>query len=75
MRVRLFGVFAHMAGVNELTLEVKTPRPVGEVLKEVIPRYEEFQNKIIIVNGKPSSEEVLVGNGDEVKVLPVLSGG
>lgn len=75
VRVRLFGAFAHIVGVDELSVEVEKPKPVGEILKEVIPRYGEFQNKIIMINGRPSSEDVLVGGDDEVKVLPVLSGG
>lgn len=75
VRLKLFGAFAHIAGIDELNIEVETPKPVGEVLKEVIPRYSEFRDKIIIVNGRPSGEDVLVGGDDEVKVLPVLSGG
>ncbi|MEM2021832.1 MAG: MoaD/ThiS family protein [Zestosphaera sp.] len=75
MRIKLFGVFAHLARASELTVEVETPRPVREVLREVIPRYDEFPDKIIMVNEKPASGEALVNNEDEIKVLPVFSGG
>ncbi len=75
MRIKLFGVFAHLARASELTVEVETPRPIREILREVVPRYDEFPDKIIMVNGKPASDETLASNEDEIKVLPVLSGG
>ncbi|RLF75794.1 MoaD/ThiS family protein, partial [Thermococci archaeon] len=31
--------------------------------------------KIILINGKPAKGSALVEEGDEVKVMPVLSGG
>lgn len=75
VKLRLHGVFAHLAGLSEIYIEVREPTPVGELLKKLIPRYEEFKAKIILINGRPSGEEVLVSNEDEVKILPVLSGG
>ncbi|MEM0026235.1 MAG: MoaD/ThiS family protein [Zestosphaera sp.] len=75
VRLRLHGVFAHLAGQDEVYVEVNEPTPVSELLKNIIPRYEEFETKIILINGKPSGEETLVSGDDEVKVLPVLSGG
>jgi len=64
-----------LAGQDEVYVEVNEPTPVSELLKNIIPRYEEFETKIILINGKPSGEETLVSGDDEVKVLPVLSGG
>lgn len=75
VKVRLFGAFAHISGVSEFDIEIREPKPVAELLRNLIPRYDEFHDKIILVNGRPSSEEVLVTNEDEIKVLPVLSGG
>jgi len=75
VRLRLYGVFAHLVGLDEVYIEVRELTPVGELLKKLIPRYEEFNAKIILINGRPSEEEALVSNEDEVKVLPVLSGG
>jgi molybdopterin synthase sulfur carrier subunit len=74
-KLKLHGVFAQLVGLEEVYVEVKEPTPVGELLRKLIPRYEEFKSKIILINGKPSGEEALVSDKDEVKVLPVLSGG
>ncbi|MEM1766139.1 MAG: hypothetical protein QXY89_07120, partial [Zestosphaera sp.] len=60
VRLRLHGVFAHLAGQDEVYVEVNEPTPVSELLKNIIPRYEEFETKIILINGKPSGEETLV---------------
>jgi len=73
-KLKLHGVFAQLVGLEEVYVEVKEPT-VGELLRRLIPRYEEFKSKIILINGKPSGEEALVSDRDEVKVLPVLSGG
>ncbi|AEH24175.1 MoaD/ThiS family protein [Pyrococcus yayanosii] len=75
MRIRLMGAFAHLAGAGELEVRVKGRKKVGEILREVIPRFDEFRDKIIIVNGMVASEEAEVGDEDEVRVMPVLSGG
>ncbi|MEO3992753.1 MAG: MoaD/ThiS family protein [Desulfurococcaceae archaeon TW002] len=75
VKLKLHGVFAHLVGINEVYVEVREPTPVNELLKKLIPRYEEFKTKIILVNDKPSGEETLVSGDDEIKVLPVLSGG
>lgn len=75
VKLKLHGVFAHLVGSGEIYVEIKEPTPIGELLKKLIPRYEEFETKIILINGRPSGEDVLVRNEDEVKVLPVLSGG
>ncbi len=74
-KLKFHGVFAQLVGLDEVYVEVKEPTPVGELLKKLIPRYDEFKSKIILINGKPSGEEALISDRDEVKVLPVLSGG
>ncbi|MFA4661656.1 MoaD/ThiS family protein [Pyrococcus kukulkanii] len=75
MLIKLMGLFSHLAGAREIEIKVEGKRRVGDILREVIPRFDEIRDKIIIVNGKVASEDAEVEDSDIVKVMPVLSGG
>ena len=74
-RIKLMGAFAHLAGARELVVKVDGKKTVDEILRELIPRYDEFHEKIIMINGHPARGDAEVTDGDEIKVMPVLSGG
>lgn len=75
VRIKLMGAFAHLAGAMELHVKVNGKKTVDEILREVIPRYDEFHDKIIMINGHPARGDAEVEDTDEIKVMPVLSGG
>ncbi|NJE47232.1 MoaD/ThiS family protein [Thermococcus sp. GR7] len=75
IRIRLMGVFAYLAKARELNVRIEDKKTVDEILREVIPRYDEFKEKIIFINGQPARGDAEVIDGDEIKVMPVLSGG
>jgi len=75
VRIKLMGAFAHLAGAGELHVKVNGKKTVDEILHEVIPRYDEFHDKIIMINGHPARDDAEVEDTDEIKVMPVLSGG
>ncbi len=75
VKIRLMGAFAHLAKARELEIKLDRPKTVNEILRELIPRYDEFHDKIIFINGKPAKGDAVVEEGDEIKVMPVLSGG
>ncbi|MCO6041942.1 MoaD/ThiS family protein [Thermococcus alcaliphilus] len=75
VKIRLMGAFAHLAKARELEVKLDRPKTVNEILRELIPRYDEFHDKIIFINGKPAKGDAVVEEGDEIKVMPVLSGG
>ncbi|WP_297093079.1 MoaD/ThiS family protein [Thermococcus sp.] len=75
VRIRLMGAFAHLAKARELNVKIEGKRKVDEILRELIPRYDEFHEKIIMINGHPARGDAEVTDGDEIKVMPVLSGG
>lgn len=75
VRVKLMGAFAHLAGARELEVKIEGKKKVDELLRELIPRYDEFKDKIIMINGKPARGDAEVEDTDEVKLMPVLSGG
>jgi sulfur-carrier protein len=76
-RLRLFAQARDCAGTGEVALEGAT---VGEVLDAAVARYGERLAAVIGVsaiwlNGDAASRELPVGDGDEVAVLPPVSGG
>ncbi|MCD6372880.1 MAG: MoaD/ThiS family protein [Thermococcus sp.] len=75
VRIRLMGAFAHLAGTREIEVKLEGKKTADEILREVIPRYDEFHDKIIMINGHPARGDAEVEEGDEIKVMPVLSGG
>jgi len=74
VKIRLMGAFSHLARVRELEVKLECPKTVDEILREVVPRYDEI-GKIIFINGKPARGEAVVEENDEIKVMPVLGGG
>ncbi len=54
VRIKLMGAFAHLAGARELEVKLDGKKKVDELLRELIPRYDEFKDKIIMINGKPA---------------------
>jgi len=75
VRIKLMGAFAHLAKAGELEVRIDAPKTVDEILEEVIPRYREFRDRIIMINGHPARGDAEVEDEDEIKVMPVLSGG
>ncbi len=75
IRIKLMGALAHLAESSEIYIEVDKPKTVDEILKDIIKGYDRLHDKIIMVNGKVARGDVIVKDGDEIKVMPVLSGG
>jgi molybdopterin synthase sulfur carrier subunit len=76
-RLRLFAQARECAGTSEAALDGVT---VGEVLDTAVERYGARFAAILAVsaiwlNGEPASRELPVDDGDEVAVLPPVSGG
>jgi molybdopterin synthase sulfur carrier subunit len=76
-KILLLGPAREAAGVRRDVIEAST---VGEVLDEAIERYgsdfaEILSTSQIWVNGDPADSRTVVGPGDEVAVLPPISGG
>jgi len=76
-RLRLFAQARESAGTGEVRIDGGT---VGEVLDSAVERYgSQFAAVIgisaIWLNGEPASRDLSVGDGDEVAVLPPVSGG
>ena len=77
IRVRLFAVLRELAGTAELETGGRT---VGELADGLSERYGERFGAIagvssFVVNGERASRETVVADGDEVAILPPVSGG
>lgn len=76
-RLRLFAQARESAGTSEATVEGST---LGEVLDAAAERYGPhfaavLATSAVWINGDPADRDTLVGEGDEVAVLPPVSGG
>ena len=78
MRVRLFASLREQAGTGELT-DV-SGRSVGELADSLAARFGERFAAVaavssFVVNGERASRSTPVAEGDEVAILPPVSGG
>jgi len=77
VRVRLFAALREAAGASEVPAEGRT---VGEVVDGVAATYGERFAVIaavssFVVNGERADRGTVVAEGDEVAILPPVSGG
>jgi len=77
IKVRLFAVLRELAGAGEVEA---TGRDVGDVAHELGERFGERFSSIVgvssfVVNGERASPNTPIAEGDEVAILPPVSGG
>ncbi|HEX6844629.1 MAG TPA: MoaD/ThiS family protein [Actinomycetota bacterium] len=77
VRVRLFAALRELAGSGEVTAEGRT---VGEVADAVAGVYGDRFAKIagvstFVLNGERAARETPIADGDEMAILPPVSGG
>jgi sulfur-carrier protein len=77
VKVRLFAALREIAGASEVEAE---GRSAGDVVDVLSSRYGERFSQIaavgsVVVNGERASRTTLVAEGDEVALLPPVSGG
>jgi MoaD family protein len=77
VKVRLFAALRELAGASRLEAEGRT---AGEVVDVLAARYGERFEKIaavgsLVVNGDRATRATVLADGDELAVLPPVSGG
>ena len=77
IKVRLFAALRELAGASEVEAEGRT---AGDVVDVLSSRYGERFTQIaavgsVVVNGERASLSTAVAAGDEVALLPPVSGG
>lgn len=77
IRVRLFAVLRELAGAGEVEAAGRSPAELAEALGA---RYGDRFSSIVavssfVVNGERAERDTPVAEGDEVAILPPVSGG
>jgi len=72
IRIKVMGYLINLLGFDETVMEVKVPVKIKEIIS--IPK-EVYDRTIILVNGKSVSLDDEVKDGDEIVVMPFVSGG
>jgi MoaD family protein len=77
VRVRLFAALRELAGDSQVPAEGRT---VGDVADAITDRYGERFASIVavssfVVNGERADRGTVLADGDEVAILPPVSGG
>jgi molybdopterin synthase sulfur carrier subunit len=77
VKVRLFAALRELAGASEVEAEADT---VAEVIEVLSARYGERFSRVVevgsaIVDGERVSRETVMTDGQEVALLPPVSGG
>jgi MoaE-MoaD fusion protein len=80
VRVRLFAALRELAGASEVEVQLTGPRSVDAVLRQLSARFgPRFDGLMatgsVVVNGEPVGGDYALREGDEVALLPPVSGG
>ena len=77
--VRLFAILKDRAGTGELTLDLpegSTISAAGEALREKFPALRELDHRLAYaLNCEHASRETRLRDGDELALIPPVSGG
>ena len=78
VRIRAFGIAKDILGASEQTLDIPTSASVLEVKSELSRQYPEFEKLrkfSIAVNESYQEDSFLISEGDELVIIPPVSGG
>lgn len=79
INVRFFAVLKEMAGADSIRLEMERGSTLADLKEKLKKKYGKslWLNRSIVfaVNGSVSKEDVQLNEGDEVALLPPVSGG
>nr|WP_228057031.1 MoaD/ThiS family protein [Tychonema sp. LEGE 07203] len=77
--VKLFAAFGEAYGVSEITVELPPETPVSQILERSIAQYPQLQQwrdrTRFGVNLEFVSPDTILQDGDEVVLIPPVSGG
>ncbi len=77
--VKLFAVLREVAGSDQFTMDLPEPMPVSELFAQLsaehpaLARYQAITS--FAVNGEYADPQTVVNDGDEVALIPPISGG
>ena len=78
VRIRLFAVMAQMAGAGSVMLELPDGSPVQAIRPALERQFAKMAwpaGTMLAVNQEYAGENVILQSGDEVAIIPPVSGG
>jgi len=80
MNILLFGIAKDIVGQSVLTIEgeLQPPKTVGELKNYIVmrhPKFAELSSLAIAVNSNYANDSMNVNDGDEIAIIPPVSGG
>ena len=78
VQLLLFGITKDIIGKSPFTFEIQGENTAGNLLKQLIKQYptlKELNSIAIAVNGNYSNTDTIVSSGDEIALIPPVSGG
>ena len=76
--VRFFALGRELMGTSELVLSLPTPTTVQDVIRHITaqhPQLERLPSFVVAKNAEYAFETDVVENGDELAIIPPVSGG
>ncbi len=77
-KIKAFGISREIIGSKLLEMDVPDGHSISDLKKALIQRYPTFdslKSLYIAVNNEYASEDALLKEGDEVALIPPVSGG
>ncbi len=74
----LFASYREKAGVGRLTLELRDGATVGDLadaMRAKFPELPDPERIVVAVNNEYQDHDYVLGDGDEVALIPPVSGG
>lgn len=71
VEIKFIGFIAEKMGAREMNISLKQPMKLQDMLEVELSK----DRCIVLINHKRGSLDSLIKNGDQVKIMPVVSGG
>jgi molybdopterin synthase sulfur carrier subunit len=79
IRLRLFAFFRQEFGAPEVAYEIADGSSVGDLLESIFKKYPSLEKSrghtVVTINRVPVKMEEKIHDGDEIVILPPVSGG
>jgi len=78
VKIKAFGISREIIGSKVLELEVPEGYTIAALKRELFQKYPSFvdlKSLYVAVNNEYAGEEMLVNEGDEIALIPPVSGG
>lgn len=78
VRIKAFGITRDILGAREVELQLEKGRTVGDLkahLATVYPDVLALKSLFVAVNNEYADDSIILGDADEVALIPPVSGG